>query len=105
MMFRLLLQANELNFFARPEIVGAIATATGNPAGLNGVDSDIGEIKQYYDKYSDVKTFPYFDREYLPSGMWDVMCETGANILAGQPNAVVDAAKVMEQNFNDKFSQ
>lgn len=94
-----------LNFFAKPEITGAIATATGNPAGLNGVASDIGEIKEYYDKYSDVKTFPYFDREYLPSGMWDVMCETGANILAGQPNAVTDAAKVMEQNFNDKFSQ
>lgn len=94
-----------LNYFARPEVMSAIATASGNPAGLNGVESDIGEIAAYYEKYNNVKTFPYFDREYLPSGMWDVMCATGADILAGKENSVADAAKVMEQNFNDKFSQ
>lgn len=92
-----------LNFLARPEVMKAVATASGNPAGLNGVDSEIGEIAEYYEKYADVETFAYFDREYLPSGMWDVMCSTGADILSGKENAVVSAAKVMEENFNDKF--
>jgi raffinose/stachyose/melibiose transport system substrate-binding protein len=29
-----------------------------------------------------VRSFPYFDREYLPSGMWDTMCNTGMGLLA-----------------------
>lgn len=94
-----------LEYLARPEVMSKVATASGNPAGLNGVESEIGEISAYYDKYSSVETFPYFDREYLPSGMWDVMCATGADILAGKGDAVKTAASVMEQNFNDKFVQ
>ena len=73
-------------------ISAAIATASGNPAGLQGVTSEIGDIQTYIDKYSSVRTFPYFDREYLPSGMWDVMCATGADILAKKSGAVAQAA-------------
>ena len=68
-----------LNYLAQPEVTKTIAEAAGNKAGLNGVETDIGSIGEYYDKYADVETFPYFDREYLPSGMWDVMCATGAD--------------------------
>lgn len=35
--------------------------------------------------------------------MWDVMCSTGADILAQKDGAVENAAKTMEQNFNDKY--
>lgn len=94
-----------LNYLARPEVMKSIAEAAGNKAGLNGVDVEIGEIGQYYDKYADVETFPYFDREYLPSGMWDVMCATGADVLAQKDGAVKNAAKTMEQNFNDKYTK
>ena len=92
-----------LNYLARPEVTKAIAEAAGNKAGLNGVETDIGSIGEYYDKYADVETFPYFDREYLPSGMWDVMCATGADILSQKDGAVQTAATTMEQNFNDKY--
>ena len=81
----------------------AICEAAGNKAGINGVEAEIGDIGTYYDKYADVETFPYFDREYLPSGMWDVMCATGADILAQKDGAVETAASTMEQNFNDKY--
>lgn len=92
-----------LNWLAQPETVARLATAGGNPAGLTNATSDIGDIQTYVDKYANIRTFPYFDREYLPSGMWDVMCATGADILEQKSDAVVNAAKVMEQNFNDKF--
>lgn len=92
-----------LNYLAKPEVTKEIAEAAGNKAGLNGVDVEIGDIGQYYEKYADVETFPYFDREYLPSGMWDVMCSTGADILAQKDKAVENAASTMEQNFNDKY--
>lgn len=92
-----------LNYLARPEVLKGLAEAAGNKAGLNGVSADVGKIGEYYDKYADVDAFPYFDREYLPSGMWDVMCSTGADILAQKDGAVENAAKTMEQNFNDKY--
>lgn len=94
-----------LSYLARPEIASEIAKTAGNSSGLNDVDVELGDIKVYYDKYKSVETFPYFDREYLPGGMWDVMCATGAEILAQNADAVENAAKVMEQNFNDKFVQ
>lgn len=94
-----------LNYLATPEVAVTISDATGNPSGLKDVTGNLGDIQKYYDKYASIRTFPYFDREYLPSGMWDVMCTTGAEILAGKANAVQNAAKVMEQNFNDKFSK
>ena len=92
-----------LNFLAEDDNVKTIASASGNPAGLKGVASDIGDIQTYIDKYASVRTFPYFDREYLPSGMWDVMCATGADILAQKADSVSQAALTMQQNFNDKF--
>lgn len=92
-----------LNYLATPEVAVAISDAAGNPSGLNDVTGNLGDIQKYYDKYVNIRTFPYFDREYLPSGMWDVMCATGAEILAGKSGSVANAAKVMEQNFNDKF--
>lgn len=92
-----------LNYLAQPDVAKAICEAAGNKAGINGVEAEIGDIGTYYDKYADVETFPYFDREYLPSGMWDVMCATGADILAQKDGAVETAASTMEQNFNDKY--
>lgn len=92
-----------LNYLATPEVIAEVATAAGAPTGLNGTESDIGDIQTYYDKYKDIPTFPYFDREYLPSGMWDVMCATGADILAQKDNCVENAGKVMQENFNDKL--
>lgn len=97
--------AELLDYLAKPEVMKKIAEAAGNKAGLAGVETEIGAIGEYYDKYADVETFPYFDREYLPSGMWDVMCATGADILAQKSDAVSNAAKTMQQNFNDKYTE
>lgn len=93
-----------LNYLARPEVMAKVATSSGNTAGLEGVESEIGEIAEYYNKFAEVEAFPYFDREYLPSGIWDVMCATGADILSQKDNAVDMAAQVMEQNFQDKYT-
>lgn len=94
-----------LNYLAKPEVAKVIAEAAGSKAGLTTVETEIGEIGTYLEKHASVETFPYFDREYLPSGMWDVMCATGADILAQKDGAVENAAKTMEQNFNDKYTK
>lgn len=94
-----------LNYLAKPEVAKKIAEAAGSISGLTTVTAEIGEVGQYYEKYANIKTFPYFDREYLPSGMWDIMCATGAEILAQKEGAVENAANTMAQNFKDKFVQ
>lgn len=92
-----------LNFLARDENVKKLAEASGSPAGLTGPMPDLGGIQTYLTRYANVRTFPYFDRAYLPNGMWDVMCATGADVLAGKPNAVTQAGQSMKENFEDKF--
>ncbi len=92
-----------LNYLAQPEVLKGIAETAGCKAGLKSVTADIGEIGTYLNKCADVEAFPYFDREYLPSGMWDIMCSTGADILLQKDGAVDKAAAIMEQNYNDKF--
>lgn len=94
-----------LNYLAKPEVAKKIAEAAGNRSGLTTVEVEIGEIEKYLEKYKDIETFPYFDRAYLPGGMWDVMCATGIDILAQKEGAVKNAAETMEDNFNDKYTQ
>ncbi len=70
-------------YYAKPENIVAVANSNRYPAGLTGVQVDAGYLTQYYTKYTDLRTFTYFDRVYLPNGMWDVLCKNGQDVLAG----------------------
>ena len=72
-----------VKFLAQPENIKIIASAGGNPAGLTVTTSDTGALAPYYAKYANTKTYPVFDRAYLPSGMWDTLCTVGAGVMAG----------------------
>jgi raffinose/stachyose/melibiose transport system substrate-binding protein len=69
-------------YFAKSENVAAVANSNKVPAGLSGVEIDAGYLTQYYNMYSDLRTFTYFDRIYLPNGMWDVLYTNGQEVLA-----------------------
>jgi raffinose/stachyose/melibiose transport system substrate-binding protein len=95
-----------LSYFAKHENMIAIASSDGAPASFNGVESDTGILKDDLEKYMDeCRVFTYFDREYLPSGMWDDMCVTGASILAGETKAVENAIDIMKNSFEAKLDQ
>jgi raffinose/stachyose/melibiose transport system substrate-binding protein len=70
-------------YYAQPENIVAVANSNKAPAGLTGVEVDAGYLTQYFTKYADLRTFTYFDRVYLPNGMWDVLCKNGQDVLAG----------------------
>jgi len=89
-----------LNYLAQPEVAAKVCTATGNVPALTNVKVDLGVLQQYIDKYSDVEAFNYFDRAYCPSGMWDVMCATGQDVLAQKSGAVAESAKQMKSTFD-----
>lgn len=92
-----------LNYLATPDVMSKLATTNGMLPGLKGVTANLGTTQQYYDKYANTRTFPYFDRAYLPSGMWDDMCLTGANVLSGKP--IADQIPYMSNSYKTKLTQ
>lgn len=71
-----------IQFISQPKYVKKLAEATSLPAGLTNADVN-NYYSKYYKKYSDIKVQPYFDRVYLPSGMWSVINKTGQELLSG----------------------
>ena len=92
-----------LNYLAKPELAKTIPEATGNASALTNVEVDLGMVQQYLDKYADVETFPYFDREYCPSGVWDVICSTGQIVLTQKAGAIDDTAQQVSDAFHEKY--
>lgn len=84
-------------FFAKPENMSKIANVTMLPAGLKGIESQ-HEFSPYYEQYKDIRVFPFFDRVYLPSGMWDVLTKQGTELLAGRITPE-DFSNVMKQEY------
>ncbi|MET4566907.1 ABC transporter substrate-binding protein [Bacillus subtilis] len=68
-------------FMARPANAKQMAEATSLPSGLTNVKADIFYANDY-EHYQDVKVEPYFDRLYLPNGMWDVLGTVGQELAA-----------------------
>ena len=75
---------------------------TGMPSGFAHIDPDLPLFKEFQ-KYSNLRTMPIFDREWLPSGMWATMRTTGAGITSGM--SVEEAVKAMEDSYNNLREQ
>jgi raffinose/stachyose/melibiose transport system substrate-binding protein len=73
-----------LEYCAQPEIINRVATLDRCEAGLvgPGYGADLSELKPFFDHLQGIRGFPYFDRAYLPSGMWDALCKTASGLLA-----------------------
>ncbi|WP_416147339.1 ABC transporter substrate-binding protein [Salipaludibacillus sp. HK11] len=87
-----------IEFLAQPENARNVAEGTALPAGITGVDAD-NYYADSYERWSHVDIQPYFDRVYLPGGMWDVYATTGADLIADSitPDEV---SQVMEEEYN-----
>ena len=70
-----------LEFLARPEIMTMLAEANASPAGFTGVEVDLGFLTEDVEGLAHIRTFPYFDRVWLPSGGWDLLCDNVFGIL------------------------
>ncbi|WP_024292748.1 ABC transporter substrate-binding protein [Lacrimispora indolis] len=97
-----------MDFLAREDICSYLATKCGMPSGLDNVVSDTGRLAPFYDKYandSSILNIPYFDRKYLPSGMWNDLCVTGATIVSGQSDSLTVAVDQMKTSYEEKKAQ
>lgn len=92
-----------LEFMARPDIAKAIADECGMPSGFSGVDSE-QKLSEDYAKFSDLLIYPYFDREWLPSGMWATMRTIGGALTAGEMT-VEESCKTMQDSYLSLMAQ
>lgn len=92
-----------IEFLSQPEMVKEIAEGTSLPAGLTNVETK-NYYSEYYDKYKDIKVEPYFDRVYLPSGMWDPMGAAGQELLSGSMSPE-EVSKKMDVEYKRLLDQ
>lgn len=92
-----------MEFMARPENVEYVCNAAGMPSGFSDVSPDL-KLAEEYEKYSDLKIYPYFDREWLPSGMWATMRTIGGALTAGEMS-VEESCSTMEDSYLSLMAQ
>ena len=87
-----------LEYMAKPENVKAVCEASGKVPALDGVTADLGSIQDDINKYADVKTYGFFDRVYLPNGMWSTLKTIGSALLSGEMT-VDETTTTMETDY------
>ncbi|MHA6668361.1 ABC transporter substrate-binding protein [Homoserinimonas sp. A447] len=90
-----------LAFLAEPDNASTLATAIGGIPGLTNATADLGPLTASYEQFvegGDFRLEPYFDRVYLPGGMWDTMVTTTDAIITGQSD-VPTAVKQVENQY------
>lgn len=101
-----------LEYLARPEVAEQIVMIDGGIPGLTTIELDetaqasftakaVKEAQEQFD--GDLVYDNFFDREYLPSGMWSVMGDSVQTLLADQdPDSTFeDAVFMVADNYND----
>ncbi len=96
-----------LTFLAEPANAERLLGAQGAYSGLTNVNVDVGKIAPSYEKYvapGTVPVKPFFDRVYLPNGMWDSIITTTDAVINKQMTSE-QAAKAMQEQFNTLYAQ
>ncbi len=96
-----------LAFLAKPENASALAKATGTYSGLTTATPDLGTLQSSYDKWvapEQIPTNPFFDRVYLPNGIWDTMIATTDSVITGQSTPEAATQQLADQ-YQTLYSQ
>ena len=96
-----------LAFLAEPENTTALAAAAGNAPGLTNATADLGHLQSSYDEFvapGDFPLVPYFDRVYLPNGMWNTVVTTADSLITGQSD-VDSAISQLQTDFDSLYGQ
>jgi len=96
-----------IDFLAQPDNLGKLASAIGGIPGLTNAKSDLGVLQASYAKFVKPGIFPldpYFDRVYLPNGMWDTMVTTTSGVVTGQSGVTESVGQVKKQ-FGTLYGQ
>lgn len=99
-----------LAYLAQKEVCEKIATASGDIPGLKDVTNEdanttiaLRETQKAYEGH--IEYVPLFDREYLPSGMWDDLGVGMTKIIMNPGSAVEECTSYMQDAYNNKMTQ
>jgi len=90
-----------LAFLAQPDNMAALAKAAGAAPGLLNVPMDLGPLQASYDTWvtqAKLPLQPYFDRVWLPNGMWNTLVTTTDSVITGQATPAA-ATEQVAQSF------
>jgi raffinose/stachyose/melibiose transport system substrate-binding protein len=87
-------------WYAKPENIKRVAESNLFPAGINGVKADCKEMNAFYESTAKLRVFPYWDRYYLPSGMWEFICRNAQDLVSGTVNP-----RQFSQNMEKEFKR
>lgn len=93
-----------LEYLAKPEHVKLVCEASGKLPAIKNVTPDLGTVSDDYKKYETVAMYPFFDRVYLPNGMWSTLKTIGSALIAGEMT-VEESVKAMETDYNTLRTQ
>jgi len=91
-----------LAHLAEPENLSTLAGSIGGIPGLTNATSDLGVLSASYDAFvkpGELPLKPYFDRVYLPNGIWDTMVTTTDGVITGQMTPA-DAVQQMKSSYD-----
>ena len=99
-----------LEYLSSVEICEKIATASGDIPGLKDVKNEEAYITQAFRETQkayegDIEYVPLFDREYLPSGMWDDLGVGMTKLIMDPGNAIEDSVNYLQEAYNNKITQ
>jgi raffinose/stachyose/melibiose transport system substrate-binding protein len=95
-------------FLAEPDNAQVLAKAAGSIPGLTNVKPDLGVLQTSYDTVVKPQAFPlvpYFDRVYLPNGMWNTMVTTADSVVTGGQANVANGVATMSKDFTRLYGQ
>ncbi|MCM1134481.1 MAG: ABC transporter substrate-binding protein [Clostridium sp.] len=99
-----------LEFFARDDISVQIATINGKIPAMEGVSNDDEYVTKEFnimmDAFGDDLIFVnYFDRVYLPSGMWNDMGVSGNEVFMNPGQGVDKCVETIKTAYEEKIAQ
>lgn len=88
-----------LEFLSQEENMKLVASAQGMQAAFKDVQIDFGHLTRYFEKYEDIEIEPYFDRVYLPSGMWSTLQTIGSGLVSGNVS-IEESIEIMQEDYH-----
>ena len=95
-------------YLAQPENCSKIATIFAQIPAMQGVSNEDAYVTKAYNEMretfgDDVIFIQYFDRGYLPNGMWNDMSVAATEILLNPQDGVKKSVEILKKGYEDKF--
>ena len=96
-----------LDYLAQPASQEAFAKASGGVPGIATAKTDLGKLQTSYDAWvvkAGTSLVPYYDRVYLPNGLWNTLVTSTDSVITGQ-GTPESATSQVEKDFTSLYGQ